>query len=195
MEYEFNRSLYQHVASMFLNKVANTTLDAFTKRVEQLKEIEVANKKELEREKERRQVENSHGRASLIEQEAPKKKESPQNILKKDVPISDVILKKPLEPKKIKLNPISIMMKPRTVKNEALQKQSKLVDELIVKMLYEYKQQGLINEDQFFVLTDRYINDLTVKEVLRNLYTLHRDGIISESVLLFNMKQLSETPR
>lgn len=86
---------------------------------------------------------------------------------------------------------ISKMLKPRR-KIAATAPHDRKVDDMIISKLTALKSEGKLDDLSFYKVIDMFYNDIAIKDQIKNLYMLHKDGMLTDVHLIMYLKELME---
>jgi len=171
IDYEFSSYLYQKAASMFMSTIAQGTLDAFEARAMVLKSRPAEAEETAEQSAETAAEEEEQELFRTPEDADPR--ESARKIYKDRKP-----------------GIISKMFKPRRGKLAAAVKHETHINGIIIAKLTELKNSGKLDDLSFYRLIDRFCNDLTIRDQIKNLYSLEKDQTLTEVYFVTYLKEL-----
>ncbi len=175
IDYEFSSYLYQKAASMFMSTIAEGTLDAFEGRAMQLKSQHVEVEENIQPKIEEPEEEEEEELFQTPEDVDPK--ETVKKIYKDRKP-----------------GVISKMLKPRTAKAKAKEavapKHETKINGLIISRLTDLKNNSKLDDLSFYRLIDRFCNDLTIRDQIKNLYMLEKEQLLTEVYFITYLKEL-----
>jgi len=174
IDYEFTSYLYQKAASIFMSTIAEGTLEAFEGRALHLKSQSV----EVE--------ENIQPKMEPEEEEEEELFQTPEDVDPKESAKKIYKDRKP--------GVISKMLKPRTAKAKAktvaAPKHETKINGLIINRLTDLKNSAKLDDLSFYRLIDRFCNDLTIRDQIKNLYMLEKEQLLTEVYFITYLKEL-----